>query len=427
MKTKKDLREHCHVNKNGEGDCFVGIKSDTENVIISFPLGYQLPQNDEALRSDIFNLINVLSFFKKEERLLEDEHFDNDGSVNIPMHAYIKIIRDYLRTSRYYTETEHKYKTDTKGKVSWTRTLKEQRALVQKNGALIFSKMTVRSVNPNTNKKITQIHRYCVYEAFEKLGWLYVPYMPEKPGVQPDKREAIYILESKLASTFNDVEHELFSAMISILKYTDEKSSSKKFFFGTDYFERIWEKMIDKAFGIEHKEKYFPRTKWILDYGENRTKTPLQPDSIMIYKDKVYVLDAKLYRYGFSGNPDHLPNSQDINKQITYAEYIERTKDVSCSMLYNAFIMPFNCEDNPFLNELKNEDNQISTGNCIIQNIGEALAEWKPNPKNYERIQGILIDTRFLMYNYAAMSDQYKSQLASAIEKVNYRKKYTET
>lgn len=54
--------------------------------------------------------------------------------------------------------------------------------------------------------------------------------------------------------------------------------------------------MIDKAFGIENKEQYFPRTRWLLDYGRQKVKTPLQPDSIMIYNDKVYVLDAKLYR-----------------------------------------------------------------------------------------------------------------------------------
>lgn len=38
----------------------------------------------------------------------------------------------------------------------------------------------------------------------------------------------------------------------------------------------------------------------------------------------------------------------DINKQITYGEYIERTKRVPNENLYNAFIMPFNKEDNPF-------------------------------------------------------------------------------
>lgn len=70
--------------------------------------------------------------------------------------------------------------------------------------------------------------------------------------------------------------------MKNMLEYMDEKSSDKQYFFGTDYFDRIWERMIDKAFGIEDKASYFPRTRWLLDYGANKVKTPLYPDSIMI-------------------------------------------------------------------------------------------------------------------------------------------------
>lgn len=420
MDLQKNIRERCHVNKNDEGDSFVGVKADTDDAVIYFPIGYQLPPNDDDLRADINNLFYVLAAFMKEDKLIEESKFAAPRTVDFPMHAYLKVIRDFLRTGRYYIETDPRFKTDTKGNASWPRTVREQRALVQKNGSLIFTNMTVRSVTPNADKKITQIHRYCVYEAFDKMGWLYVPYMPEKPGPHPDNREAIYILEKKLASTHNDVEQELFSAMVSMLKYMDEKSSEKQYFFGTDFFERIWEKMIDKAFGIEDKDQYFPRTRWLLDYGPNRTKTPLQPDTIMIYNGKVYVLDAKLYRYGYSGNPDHLPNGPDINKQITYGEYIERAKGVSSDNLYNAFIMPFNREDNTFF-EMGSDGNPIPCVTDNIGNIGEAVGDWKPDPKNYERVQGIVIDTRFLMYNYIGMPDQQKRQLAEAIEKVETR------
>ena len=86
--------------------------------------------------------------------------------------------------------------------------------------------------------------------------------------------------------------------MRDMLVYIDERSSDKQYFFGTDFFENVWERMIDKAFGVEDKEQYFPRTCWLLDYGRDKEKRPLQPDTIMIYGDKCYVLDAKLYRYG---------------------------------------------------------------------------------------------------------------------------------
>ncbi len=406
MDLQKNIRDRCHVNTNDDGDSFVGVKADTDDAIIYFPIGYQLPANDDDLRVDINNLLGVLAAFMKEDRVIEVSKFEAPRTVDFPMHAYLKVIRSFLRMGRYYIETDPQFRTDTKGKTSWPRTVREQIALVQKNGSLVFTNMTVRSVTPNANKQITQIHRFCVYEAFEKMGWLYVPFMPDKPGPHPGIKESIYILDKKLVATNDDVEQELFNAMRDMLVYIDERSSDKQYFFGTDFFENVWERMIDKAFGVEDKEQYFPRTRWLLDYGRDKEKRPLQPDTIMIYGDKYYVLDAKLYRYGWDPKPDHLPNSADINKQITYGEYIEQTKSLPNEKLYNAFIMPYNKENNLFM----------LNGN--VGNIGEAVSDWKSNLKNYERIQGIVVDTRYLMYNYIGTSEQQKKEMAECIEKV---------
>ena len=147
---------------------------------------------------DINNLFGVLAAFMKEDRVIEAPKFEAPRTVDFPIHAYLTVIRSFLRAGRYYIETDPQYKTDTKGRTSWPKTVKEQRALVQKNGSLIFTNMTVRSSTPNANKEITQIHKFCVYEAFEKMGWLYVPFMPEKPGVHPGIKESIYILTKKL-------------------------------------------------------------------------------------------------------------------------------------------------------------------------------------------------------------------------------------
>ena len=411
MDLKKNLRERCHVNTNDDGDRFVGVKADSDDAVIYFPIGYQLPDNDDDLRNDINNLFGVLAVFMKEDKVIEKSKFEAPQTVDFPIHAYLTVIRDFLQKARYIIETDPQYLTDTKGRTSWPRTVRDQMALVQRNGSLVFTKMTVRSTTPNANKEITQIHKYCVYEAFEKMGWLYVPFMPEKPGAHPGIKESIYILQKILASTNNDVEQELFGAMKSMLEYVDKKNSDTQYFFGTDDFDHIWEKMIDKAFGIEDKEQYFPRTRWLLDYGQDKEKRPLYPDSIMIYKDKYYVLDAKCYRYGWTANPDHLPNGTDINKQITYGEYIERAKGIKNEDLFNCFIMPYNMKDNLF--------HLTST----VGNIGEAIGDWRydssnPRMKNYERIQGIVMDTRYLMYNYIGTPEQQKKELAECIEKV---------
>lgn len=410
----KNLRERCHVNTNNDGDSFVGVKADSGDAVIYFPIGYQLPDDDDQLRADINNLFGVLSAFMKEDRVIESPKFEAPQTVDFPIHAYLTIVRGFLRMGRYYVESDPEYITDTKGRVSWSRTVKEQRALLQRNGSLIFTNMTVRSTTPNTNKEITQIHKFCVYEAFKQLGWLYVPFMPEQPGAHPGIKESISILNKKLASTNNDNEQELFGAMRAMLIYKDKKGDDARYFFGTDHFENVWERMIDKAFGVEDKEQFFPRTRWLLDYGADKEKTPLIPDSVMIYGDKYYVIDAKCYRYGWTGNPDHLPNGTDINKQITYAEYIERVKGVPADRLFNCFIMPYNHAKNMFR----------LTGN--VGNIGEAIGDWRYDPdhpqmKYYERIQGIVMDTRYLMYNYIGTPEQQRRELAECIERVMTR------
>ena len=143
---------------------------------------------------------------------------------------------------------------------------------------------------------------------------------------------------------------DLFTAMRHILTYKDSENENHRFFFGTDRFEYVWQSMIDAAFGIPNKDQYFPKATWLLDHGtaSMRKRTSLQPDSIMIYGDKCYVLDAKCYRYGWTENPDHLPGGPDINKQITYGEYIERSRSVPNERLFNAFILPYNKRRNFF-------------------------------------------------------------------------------
>ena len=142
----------------------------------------------------------------------------------------------------------------------------------------------------------------------------------------------------------------------------------------------------------------------------------------MLYEDKVYVLDSKLYRYGIYPRPEYLPGAPDINKQITYGEFIETTKGISSDRIYNAFIMPFNKDDNLF-GHMDENGEFISDIEGYYGNIGEAIGKWRPNTKKYERIQGIVVDTRHLMYNYLtiARSEEDQASLRAAIEKVDTR------
>ena len=115
------------------------------------------------------------------------------------------------------------------------------------------------------------------------------------------------------------------------------------------------------------------------------------------------MFDAIYYRYGATKRPSDLPESTSINKQITYGEYIAEQdkfmmKHGENYTVYNAFLMPFE---------------KISEN---VVNIGVALSDWKSNKKEYEQIQGILVDVKHLMHSVVSKDDNEIAELARCIE-----------
>lgn len=53
-----DIKKHCHVNSNEDGDRFVGIKADSDNAMVYFPIGYQLPETDKQSVSMVAESLN---------------------------------------------------------------------------------------------------------------------------------------------------------------------------------------------------------------------------------------------------------------------------------------------------------------------------------------------------------------------------------
>ncbi len=404
------IREHCHINSNDDGDRFVGVKADSENVVVYFPMGYELPLSDDELKRDIKNLFQVLATFtEKTDRVLHMDKFTASQSVEFPIQAYLNIINYYLdHNGTYYTETESNYKVDKRGKTDWNRTIKTQTPMIQGKSLLYFNQV-VRVSTPNTNRLITRIHKYCVYESFNRIGWLYTTNKPEQPDINFDKTQFISTLNDKLSNTNNDIDKRLFRSMIAMIEFMDDRTIDKQFYFGTDKFENVWEKLIDKFFGVSNKQDYFPRGQWTERYGasKGRPVSALEPDSIMIYKNKYYVLDAKYYRYGVFPELGvaALPQSSDINKQITYGQFVATQKTPKGSKVFNAFIMPFNKVKNKF------------TITSWYGNVAEALGDWITSPETYERIQGIVVDTRYILKNYDGNHDYDKDLLSKEIEK----------
>lgn len=189
-----------------------------------------------------------------------------------------------------------------------------------------------------------------------------------------------------------------------VIQDTQEDVSLDSVAIGVNKFDPIWERMIDYVFGEEDKERYFPHATWhIINNGKVERSSALEPDTIMKFKGKIYVLDAKYYQYGITGYISDLPATSSIQKQITYGKHIaEKMNEVPVDDVYNAFIMPYEAQDEN-----------------IIKFTSVATADWEKydsTTKNYAYVLGILIDTRWLISNYVKHNIIEIEKMADKIE-----------
>ena len=417
--SNKTLKDRC-VPFSLNNDGFVGLKADTSKALVYFPIGYQISETEEEIRRDILHLLSVLSEFKDKQGHISKRNFYETDDVDFPLNAYLEIIYYYMENG-YYKEVDPIFRTRERGKIDWPKTIKKQTPLLSLNKkkntySPVYTQFTVRESTPNENKEITRIHQHCVYRSFKTIGWIFTSYMPPKPEGKWDDEKFLYILRRKLSNTNNDKKKRLFQSMIEMISKEDEKFE-ERLHFGVNKFDDVWEKLIYKQFNNADITEFYPRAHWNLLYNEDKDASNLRPDTIMLCKEEkiIYVIDAKNYKYGHSHDYDDLPDSSDINKQISYGEYIydENNKKSYKKYLdsgekfehvYNAFLIPFNSSENEF------------NLNNTYENIGQANTPWKHESREYEQIQTILVDTKFLIRNYKSKSEVNMIELGEAIK-----------
>lgn len=397
------LREYCFTSADVP-DYFVGIRFKEGIPEVVFPHGYHVADDDKGCRKDIFKLMAVLKKFT-EHNEGEDTKGREDKIFSLPITSYQYIIQDFLAHG-YYTEREVKYVKSQRGKINWKRTIQQEQAQID-NGNVVYLSFQTKTNRINDNNLLCQIHHYCVYVSFMKFGWLYFSsdYLPEKPEIPFNKKLFINALTKALGETYNDQKRMLFQCMLNVVCEEDEESTLNNVAVGVNRFDPIWERLVDYVFGEDDKEQYFPHATWhIIKNGKVEQNSALEPDTIMKWDDKIFVLDAKYYQYGVSGATCDLPATTSIQKQITYGKHIaEQIKEVEENKVYNAFIMPYDSKDSE-----------------KYKFVSVATADWETydeNTKNYAYVLGMLLDTKWLMSNYVRRNAAEIESLADEIEK----------
>lgn len=398
------IREYCRVSES-EADDFVGLRYTDQHPVVVFPRGFSISDDERTLRRDVLRLLSTIGKFSGHREGERVRNFMGDTELSFPYLSYQYVIYDYLAHG-YYTENEVKYSEQPHGKISWKRTIQQKTPQID-GGNVVYLSFIAKQSRANHSSLLTRIHEYCVYHSFSKLGWLYTDseMLPPKPTIHLNKHLFITTLRQALSNTFNEKKRLLFQSMINIITESSEQADdSHACVFGVERFDHVWEEMVDYVFGENDKERYYPRAHWYVLQGHGGVfpSSELRPDTIIKLADKIYILDAKYYKYGVTLNPMHLPATDSIQKQITYGDYVEQKGFAERNKIFNAFIMPFNARTNePY------------------KFIAVGTAEWKeygPESANHEYILGILIDTTYLLRSYTRHNFAEIEKLTTLIE-----------
>lgn len=417
---KFSLTEVCVYDAKLNGDEFVGLKHENGKLSVQFPLGYKKSDDEKKIRKDILNLISVLSTFCEHEDSFILGLSSKSLTSQFPIHAYMFLIYDFMNNG-YYSENESVYRRSSSGKINWSRTIKQVRPEIVQNSAVYFDFITKRT-NHNENELISQIHKTLVYESFSKIGWIFSSFVPQKGTLTFNANLFRSVVKSKIAQSFDEKRLLLLHNMLLVIDYMDASNNEKDFYFGTEHFECVWERLVDAVFGESDKEKFYPECHWFIE-GKGQAKLgndfykkySLRPDTIMITdrgkeNQKIFILDSKYYKYGVSKFDYDLPGTGSIVKQFAYAEYVENAplslpKEVRNSLnkneIYNAFILPGENESG-----------------ADLHYFGYSYADYKnETEKSYSKIYGILLDIKSIMYKHIPKDKMLIEELANLITK----------
>ena len=163
----KTLLDRCHVNTNIENDMFVGILKREDYYEVDFPLGYHFNSDEKGLRKDILSLINILEKYSDRRESEIYGGLKNNDVGGIPVQAYMYLIKDLFERGNYKERDKHNQDAKCR-KISCRKTIKTQKSVIQDNEAYYLN-FVVKNNNMNENELITLVHKYCVYQSFDKF------------------------------------------------------------------------------------------------------------------------------------------------------------------------------------------------------------------------------------------------------------------
>lgn len=406
----KKLSELC-INVSDTNDNFVGVKYNKGKIKIIFPLGYDIPkENENECRRSVINLFKTIALAHEKKLDYEDGGDFSADSDGLPVDSYMWVLTDYVENG-LYSDNEKVYTQQQIGKINWKKTFKTK-FLINKN-SLVYLNPVVEQ-NSNNKNIITEIHSYCVDKSIDIIGPLYNGISKINFIKTNINRMKYYIqlIDKEKLKTFDDRKKLLLYHLKRILQEQIDNGNKPIRDYGIKYYSHVWEYLVNSLFGDENIDVYYPTTNYNLINKDPYVPSKLRPDTIFISNNNFYIIDSKYYKYGITGLNKDLPGSDSIQKQVTYGEYVNKNfnLDEKYDSIYNAFILPYSMNSKLF-------DYSENIVYC-----GYSICNWKLSDEykdEYLKIAVILIDTKTLIDSYFDKNNDLKFKLINKIEMIN--------
>ena len=387
---------------------FVGLKINENNVELYVPRVFR--EEEENIKRDRLLFLKSLALAKTFDK--QELKNGNDVNDNVwPIDSYLWIILDFLDNGYYYNR-DKVYARSNSGKIDWKRTLKQ--TPIYSDGNIIYDKMIISKITA-TNDIVAQTYRLCLKQSIDRIGWLFEYEFYVEIQQRFSIPEMINAIRNELNQTFDDIKKLRYNHLLKILKCTEgNKMISSVCSYGITNYYYVFETMVDSLFdGISiNKSKYNPSGHWHLNGGIDGEASKLRPDTILKRNNNTYILDAKMYQYGCTHDINDLPDTQSLQKQITYGDFVHNS--IGDENIRNAFILPYNKD----LGVFKNDSNLLRYSNDNLVYFGYADVDWRDDKvaQDYDYIYTFGIDFNYLLRNYRIADFDIITKLCTSIE-----------
>ena len=305
-------------------------------------------EQEKEQKEEAKKIISLIKRVQKEFSL------GGSGDESFQFYSMVWLIRDYIDNG-YYTETERVVRRGDQGRIDWKHTLRHSGIYFDGNN-LLYRDFYVRKNRLDEANLLAQIYKCCLAYSAECIGFLYNVSQTERSVFRMDSSADVgfmfYHVQKELGRTFNSYKQMLLRHLLTILKGRQGKIRAVSLCMHDKEFEYVFEFLVNSVFGTEVVQDFYNEYCYVIGDNHNRfSASKLRPDTIMknpMASESVdpdfYVIDAKYYNYGYTGNPRDLPQASAIAKQIGYNYYLRdnyNETDENRKEFYSIFLLPF--------------------------------------------------------------------------------------